>query len=86
MADKYAGKSQPALARKERAINIMQTRMPWSEAERYAQELDSHGILTSGDKVMAVAFLTEHMKRSRATAIVNDLITYGAMERMTDRA
>jgi hypothetical protein len=79
MADKYAGKQQPELTRKERAINIMQCRMPWSEAELYATELDLRGVLESGDETLAVAIFTEYMKRPRATAIVNDLIMYRAM-------
>jgi hypothetical protein len=79
MADKYAS-GQPELTRKERAVNIMQARMPWSEAELYAHELDLRGVLESGDKVVAVAIFTERMPRPRATSVVNDLIMYGAME------
>lgn len=81
MADKYASKRQPpTLTRKERATNVMQARMPWSEAELFAHELDLRGVLESGDETVAVAIFTEHMPRSRATAIVNDLVRYGAME------
>jgi hypothetical protein len=80
MADKYASKREPTMTRKERATNVMQARMPWSEAELYAHELDLRGVLESGDEVLAVAIFTEHMPHSRATAVVNDLVRYGAME------
>jgi hypothetical protein len=78
MADKYASQQQPN--REEWAANIMQARMSWPDAERYAAEFARRGVLESGDQFMAVAVLTEHMTRNRATAIVKDLIDYGAME------
>lgn len=78
MADKYASKQK--LNRREAAADIMQARMSWPEADRYAALLDQHGVLESGDQFMAVALLTDHIKRSRAASIVKDLVDYGAME------
>lgn len=78
MADKYASKQK--LNRRDKAANIMQARMSWPDADRYADILDQHGVLESGDQVMAVALLTDHIKRFRATSIVKDLVDYGAME------
>jgi molybdopterin synthase catalytic subunit len=78
MADKYASKQQQN--REEAAADIMQARMSWPEAERYAAEFARRGVLESGDQILAVAVLAEHMTRNRATAIVKDLVDYGAME------
>jgi hypothetical protein len=78
MADKYAAKSQRN--RRDEAAAIMQRRMPAREADRYATLLAQFGLLDSGDQMMAVAHLHEHMSGSRARAIVKDLVDYGAME------
>lgn len=71
--------SRTELSRKERAINIMQCRMPWSEAELYATELDLRGLLDSGDAAAAIAVLNAHMSHQRATAIIRDLAVFRAM-------
>jgi hypothetical protein len=57
----------------------MQARLSWPEAERYATALSKAGVLDSGDEGLAVAILTEHIKRVRAVALIKDLIDYGAM-------
>lgn len=66
--------SPAKLTRKERAINNMQCRMPWSEAELYATELDLRGFLESGDRSGAIEFLAAHMPRRRAEGVIHDLV------------
>jgi hypothetical protein len=65
--------------RKDRAANILQARMSWPDAERYATELDQKGVLDSGDEPTAVTILTVHMPARRAEALIRDLRMYGAM-------
>lgn len=71
----------PPTTRAERAANILQARMAWSDAERYAALLDQAGLLESGDEQAAVAVLIDHMPERRATALISDLRMYGAMEK-----
>ncbi len=80
MADKYAPKATPPTAQ-EQAAEILQARLSWRDAERYAVELDEAGALDSGDEVVGVAVLTAHMPRTRAEALIRDLRMYGAMEK-----
>jgi hypothetical protein len=79
MADKYANRREPEQSREEKAADIMQARLSWPEAERYAAALSKAGVLESGDEGLAVAILTEHVKRVRAIALIKDLVDYGAM-------
>lgn len=80
MADKYARKAAPPPAQ-EQAAAILQARLSWPDAERYAAELAEAGVLDSGDEVVGAAVLTAHMPRQRAEALIRDLRMYGAMER-----
>lgn len=77
MADKYASKK--TLNRQEAAADIMQARMSWPEADRYATLLAQLGVLESGNQARAIALLADHVGSSRAPAIVKDLVDYGAM-------
>jgi hypothetical protein len=76
MADKNAARRP---SRQERAVNIMQTRLSWSDAERYAAELAEAGVLESGNRLRAFEILQSHMPWIRAQALVNDLHMYDAM-------
>lgn len=71
----------PPTERAERAANILQARMLWPDAERYATELEQAGALESGDEKAAFAVLVNHMPVRRAEALVRDLRMYGAMEK-----
>lgn len=65
--------------RAQHAADIMQARLSWPAAHRYAAELDRVGVLESGDEAAAVAILADHMPLRRAEALVKDLRTYDAM-------
>ena len=64
---------EPLSRRAERAADILQARLSWPDAERYAAELDQAGVLESGDESAGIAVLTNHLPRYRAEALIRDL-------------
>ena len=73
--------AEPLSRRAERAADILQARLSWPDAERYAAVLDQAGVLESGDEEGAVAVLTAHVPRYRAEAFIRDLRMCGVMEK-----
>lgn len=69
MADKH-------LMREKCAASVMQCRLNWPEAERYAAALEKAGVLESGDEVLATAILSEHVPHRRALNLIEDLKMY----------
>lgn len=80
MADKYAHKNAPP-SPAERAVNILQCRMSWSEAEACVAALVQAAGLPTTDRATAIAVFHGRMSRSRAVACVNDLATAGLIPR-----
>lgn len=70
----------PPTGRQEHAAEVLQARLSWPEAERFAAELDKEGVLESGDIEMAVKILAKRVRPvRRVEGLIRDLRMYGAM-------